>query len=131
MPVGHQEYERYDGENEQAELLLFEELARELMLVQERNRKVRGTATVDRAFHAKTVLAVEDACLRVRPDLPQDLQRGCFRPGAELPVTVRFSNANGTPQPDTAPDLRGVALRVHAGGGPGAHPAATHPAAVP
>ncbi|SDM01433.1 Animal haem peroxidase [Geodermatophilus siccatus] len=116
MPVGHQVYERYDGEDEQAELQGFEELARELMLVQERNRGASGAATVDRAFHAKTVLAVEDACLRVRRDLPQDLQRGCFRPGAELPVTVRFSNANGAAQPDSAPDLRGVALRVHAGG---------------
>ncbi|WP_448642742.1 peroxidase family protein [Geodermatophilus sp. URMC 63] len=114
--MGHQEYERYDGGSEQAELLVFEGLARELMLVQERNRRARGAATVDRAFHAKTLLAVENACLRVRQDLPQDLRQGCFRPGAELPVTVRFSNANGAPQPDTAEDMRGVALRVHAGG---------------
>ncbi|MBM7807644.1 hypothetical protein JOD57_003481 [Geodermatophilus bullaregiensis] len=114
--MGHQEYETYEGGSEQAELLVFEELARELMLVQERNRAASGAAAVDRAFHAKTVLAVEDACLRVRQDLPEDLRQGCFRPGAELPVTVRFSNANGTPHADTAKDMRGVALRVHAGG---------------
>jgi hypothetical protein len=114
--VGHQEYERYDGGSEQAELLRFEELARELMLVQEKNRRARDATTVDRAFHTKTVLAVENACLRVRRDLPQDLQQGCFRPGTELPATVRFSNANGMPQADTAKDMRGVALRLHAGG---------------
>ncbi|WP_217637114.1 peroxidase family protein [Geodermatophilus telluris] len=112
----HQDYERYEGGSEQAELETFAELARELMAVQERNRRVRGAPSVDRAFHGKTVLALQDGCLRVRQDLPAELSQGCFRPGAELPVTVRFSNASGVAQPDTARDMRGVALRVHAGG---------------
>ncbi|PRY51108.1 catalase [Geodermatophilus tzadiensis] len=112
----YQDYERYHGRTEQDELRCFDELARELMVVQERNRGVRGAAAVDRAFHGKTVLAVENGCLRVRRDLPPGLRQGCFRPGAELAVTARFSNANGVAQPDTARDLRGVALRVHAGG---------------
>ena len=115
--MGHEQYERYEGGSEQAELLVFEGLARDLMLAQERNRRATGAATVDRAFHAKTVLGVEDARLRVRPDLPPDLRRGCFQPGAELPVTVRFSNADPVPRPDDAEDMRGVALRVQADDG--------------
>jgi hypothetical protein len=69
---------------------------------------------VDRAFHAKSTLAVDDAELRFRDDLPADLQAGFARPGAAYRTTVRFSNASGIPKPDTEKDLRGIALRVHA-----------------
>jgi catalase len=66
---------------------------------------------VDRAFHAKSTLAVEDAELRFL-DLPTELRAGFAQPGAAYPATVRFSNASGIPQADTEPDLRGVAVRV-------------------
>src|SRR4051812_754911 len=74
-PMGHEPYERYEGGSEQAELLVFEELARDLMLAQEKNRRARNAATVDRAFHAKTVMGVANAHLRIRRDLPEDLRR--------------------------------------------------------
>ena len=43
---------------------------------------------------------------------PPDLRAGFAQPGASYPTVVRFSNASGIAQPDTEPDLRGVALRV-------------------
>ena len=50
--------------------------------------------------------------LTLPDDLPDDLRAGFAQPGRTYPATVRFSNAAGTGQPDTKPDLRGVALRV-------------------
>jgi hypothetical protein len=106
--------ETFHGSAE-AERLEFERLAREIMRVQ---LKIAKTASahishrVDRAFHAKATLAVGDAELRFL-DLPADLRSGFAQPGASYPTVVRFSNAAGTGQPDTEPDMRGVALRIH------------------
>src|SRR5687768_12681128 len=69
---------------------------------------------VDRAFHAKSTLAVDDAQLRFG-ELPADLQVGFARPGATYRAIVRFSNAAGSSEPDYALDLRGVALRIEVG----------------
>ena len=103
------------GGSPEAERLEFERLAREIMRVQ---LKIAKTASahgvphgVDRAFHAKSTLAVDNAELRFL-DLPADLRTGFAQPGASYPTVVRFSNASGIPQADTEPDLRGVALRV-------------------
>ena len=103
------------GGSPEAERLEFERLAREIMRVQ---LKIAKTASahgvphgVDRAFHAKSTLAVDNAELRFL-DLPADLRAGFAQPGASYPTVVRFSNASGIPQADTEPDLRGVALRV-------------------
>ncbi len=104
------------GGSAEAERQQFERLARVIMRVQlttSRTASAHGVPHgVDRAFHAKSTVAVPDAELRFL-DLPADLQAGFARPGAAYPTTVRFSNASGTGQPDSAPDLRGVALRVH------------------
>ncbi len=105
------------GGSPEAERLTFEQLAKEIMLVQLKNRRAASAhgvaAAVDRAVHAKSTLAVEDAELRFL-DIPADLQAEFAQPGAVYPATVRFSNAAGRPQPDFKPDLRGVALRVKA-----------------
>src|SRR5581483_10712173 len=93
----------------------FDRLARDLMRVQLKIKKRSGAAAIERAFHAKAILCVENASLRFRPDLPEDLRAGFAQPGAEYPVIVRLSNASGVRQPDYAPDLRGAALRVQAG----------------
>ncbi|GGP76244.1 peroxidase family protein [Streptomyces melanogenes] len=111
------QYERYAGGSPEAERLVFERLARELLRVQLKVKKRSGAASVDRAFHAKAVLGVENARLRFRDDLPEDLRAGFVKPGAEYPVTVRLSNASGARQPDFAPDLRGAALRIEVGPG--------------
>ncbi|MFJ3518489.1 MULTISPECIES: peroxidase family protein [unclassified Streptomyces] len=109
------QYEHYVGGNPEAERLVFERLARELMRVQLKSRKRSGAADLARTFHAKAVLGVENARLTFARDLPPDLRTGFAQPGARYPVTVRLSNANGARQPDHAPDLRGAALRIAAG----------------
>jgi hypothetical protein len=107
--------EEFQGGSPEAERLLFERLAREIMLVQLKTRRSASAHgvphAVDRAFHAKSTLAVEDAELRFL-DLPADLQAEFAQPGAVYPTVVRFSNAAGTGQPDFKPDLRGAALRI-------------------
>ncbi|GAB2828406.1 hypothetical protein GCM10022221_28530 [Actinocorallia aurea] len=115
--AGAEQFERYIGGSPEIERAKFEDLARDLMRVQVRIRKRAGAAHVARTFHAKAILAVEDAMLAFVPDLPEDLHTGFAEPGARYPVTVRLSNASGARQPDFAPDLRGAALRVHAGPG--------------
>ncbi|MEO3786357.1 peroxidase family protein [Actinocorallia sp. B10E7] len=114
-PRAAERYERYAGGSPEFERRLFERLARDLMMVQLKVKKRSGARSVDRAFHAKGLLGVENARLRFRPDLPEELRVGFAQPGADYPVIARFSNASGLRQPDSEPDLRGVALRVQAG----------------
>ncbi|WP_328421114.1 peroxidase family protein [Streptomyces sp. NBC_00443] len=106
-----QRYERYEGGSPEAERLMFERLARELMDVQARNRRAGG-GDITRTFHAKAPVAVENARLRFHDDLPSALRVGFAQPGAEYPATVRLSNASGIRQGDGSPDLRGAAVRV-------------------
>src|SRR5215203_2565373 len=107
--------EEFPGGSPEAERLQFQQLAREIMGVQLKNQKAASTHGVlhgvDRAFHAKSTLAVEDAELRFL-DLPPDLRVEFAQPNAAYPTVVRFSNAAGTVQPDFKRDLRGVALRI-------------------
>ncbi|MFJ7043048.1 peroxidase family protein [Streptomyces sp. NPDC101112] len=107
----YERYERYEGGSPEAERLVFERLARELMEVQVRNRRAGGGG-VARAFHAKAPVAVENAWLRFHDDLPAALRVGFAQPGAEYPAVVRLSNASGIRQGDGSPDLRGAAIRV-------------------
>ncbi|WP_327433450.1 peroxidase family protein [Streptomyces sp. NBC_01236] len=106
-----QQYEQYEGGSPEAERLVFERLARELMDVQVKNRRAGGGG-ISRTFHAKAPVAVENARLRFHDDLPVALRSGFAQPGAEYPATVRLSNASGVRQGDGAPDLRGAAVRV-------------------
>ncbi|BEL06263.1 hypothetical protein Q0Z83_044540 [Actinoplanes sichuanensis] len=107
--------ETYLGGSPETERLAFDRLARDIMRVQLRNRKVASAHgvphAIGRALHVKATLAVEDAELKFL-DLPPELRVGFAQPGARYPVAVRFSNASGTAKPDTSPDLRGVALRI-------------------
>lgn len=106
-----QRFERYEGGSPEAEQLLFARLARELMDVQVRNRRAGGGG-IERTFHAKAPVAVENARLRFHDDLPAALCVGFAQPGVAYPATVRLSNASGIRQGDGSPDLRGVAVRV-------------------
>jgi hypothetical protein len=103
------------GGSYEAERAEFEQLARDIMRVQLKNQRAaarRGATTaIDRAFHAKSTLAVAGAQLRFL-DLPHELQVEFAKPGAVYPTAVRFSNGMGIRQPDFAPDVRGVALRI-------------------
>ncbi|GGV25394.1 peroxidase family protein [Streptomyces spectabilis] len=105
-------YERYLDGSPEAERRLFERLARELMKVQDVNKRAAGAGSLARTQHAKAALGVENARLRFHDDLPDALRRGFAEPGAEYPATVRISNASGIRQADGAADLRGIAVRV-------------------
>jgi hypothetical protein len=109
--------ETYAGGSAEAERREFERLSIDIMRAQLKAKKASGSATVDRAFHAKATLAVENAELLFRDDLPDELRRGFARPGARYRVTVRLSNAANCARPDYAPDMRGIALRIHVADG--------------
>jgi hypothetical protein len=108
------------GGSPQAERAEFDKLARDIMAVQLKNARTASAHGVphgvDRAFHAKSTLATDRAELTFA-DLADDLSAGFAQPGRTYPTLVRFSNAAGTGQPDTKPDLRGLALRVQASPG--------------
>ncbi|MBV9206939.1 MAG: catalase [Actinobacteria bacterium] len=103
------------GGTPQAERAEFEQLAQDIMRMQLKNAKTASAhgvpRAVDRAFHAKSTLATNQAELRFL-DLPADLSHGFAQPGRAYPTIVRFSNAAGIGQSDAAQDLRGAALRV-------------------
>ena len=110
-----QRYERYEGGSPEAERLVFERLARELMAVQVRNRRAGGGGSA-RAFHPKASSGVENARLRFHADPPVESRVGFAQPGADCPAVVRLSNASGIRQGDGSPDLRGAAVRVRGDG---------------
>jgi Animal haem peroxidase/Catalase len=103
--------ERYLGGSAEAERVLFERWARQIMLIQIKNRKRAGARAIERAFQAKGTFAVDDAELRFL-HLPPQLRAGFAQPGAAYRTMVRFSNAAGTLAADRGPDLRSVALRI-------------------
>ncbi len=66
---------------------------------------------------AKTVCGIVRAPPRGRSGRAAALAVSHFQPGAALPATIRFSNASGVAQIDPAPDVRGLAVRLHLPGG--------------
>ncbi|MFK0164480.1 peroxidase family protein [Rhizobium sp. NPDC090279] len=103
--------ESYQGGVE-AEHLMFQRLAQDMMGVQYRTRAYANAAEIQRAFHSKAVFAAVDAELTFADDLPDDLTVGFAQPGRTYSAIVRLSNASGYGQPDYKPDLRGLAVRV-------------------
>ena len=68
----------------------YDELARRMMTGRRRKAQKKASAhgvphAVDRALHAKSTLALDDAELRFRDDLPEDLRDGFAQPGAAYP----------------------------------------------
>jgi hypothetical protein len=108
--------EHYDGGSAEAERKIFAELAEAMLAVQEGNRRKAAQGRPDRTLHAKTLVGVTEARLVVDQTLPAAFRVMHFQPGATLPVAVRFSNASAIPQPDSAPDMRGVALKIQLDG---------------
>jgi hypothetical protein len=108
--------EEYSGGSAEAEREEFAQLARGIMQVQSTvRRRVSSHGVphpIQRALHAKATLAVDDAELRFNDDLPDDLQAGFAQPGAAYRTIVRFSNAASSAEPDFAPNMRGIALRI-------------------
>ena len=75
--------ERYAGGSPEAERLAFSELARDILDIQLKNKKTAKVGDVQRTFHAKCVLGVDDAKLRVLADIPAPFRVGYLQPGAE------------------------------------------------
>jgi hypothetical protein len=69
-----------------------------------------------RDAHPKTVGLLRGK-FTIAPDLPRELRVGLFKAPATHDCWVRFSNSSGTPQPDTKPDARGVAIQLLAADG--------------
>jgi catalase len=73
--------------------------------------KLFGVHRGHRAAHAKGLCCV--GVFKASAEAAS-LTRAAHMAGADVPVTVRFSNGAGNPQlPDGAPDGRGVAVRFH------------------
>jgi hypothetical protein len=104
--------EKYVGGSAEAERAIFEGYTRDILRLQLKLRKKAGAAGLERASHAKMLLGIANARLRVHPDIPEKFRVGFVQPGGEYPVTIRFSNANGTHRPDSKRDLRGAAIRI-------------------
>jgi hypothetical protein len=104
--------EEYEGGGPEAERLVFERLAVDIMQVQMTTKRRAKRTNVQRAFHAKAVFTATDAELCFIDDLPTELRAGFAQPGKRYTTIVRLSNADGAGQADYKPDLRGIALRV-------------------
>ncbi|MDO9420567.1 MAG: catalase family protein [Herminiimonas sp.] len=48
----------------------------------------------------------------IEPDLPPELQVGIFKEARTYQAWIRFSNQDGTIQPDTSRDIRGMAIKL-------------------
>ena len=95
--------ETYAGGSAEAERLEFDRLSIDIMRAQLKAKKASGSANVDRAFHAKAVLAVENAELLFRDDLPDELRVGFAKPGAHYRATVRIRTRQTARVPITRP----------------------------
>ena len=84
----------------------FERLAAEL-----RDAPRRAPGEQLRALHAKGVAGAR-AELTVRDDVPAPARVGIFAQPATYRAYVRFSNGAAVPQPDSKPDVRGLAVKV-------------------
>ena len=84
----------------------FERLAVEL-----RDAPKRAPGDKHRALHAKGVAGVR-AELAIRDDVPAAARVGIFAQPATYRAYVRFSNGAAVPQPDSKPDVRGLAMKV-------------------
>lgn len=111
-------WEEACGGTPEAEAKTFRQLSEDMLLVQKRAQARSGkdgVLRVGRALHAKPLLAVRNARLTVRDDLPENFVQEHFEPGRQFDATVRISNASSVHQSDIERDLRGLALRLDLG----------------
>ncbi len=73
--------------------------------------KDNPTGIMRRDAHPK-MHGVVKAEFIIEPDLPDDLRVGVFRRPATYPAWVRLSNQDGTIQPDSKGDIRGMAIKL-------------------
>src|SRR5262249_26153593 len=97
-PIGDETFprwpERFAGGSAEAERSISARLARDVQELQLANERRR--AGIARPLYGKTILAMRNATLRILPDIPGELQVGCFQSGHEYPnVIVRLSSGDG------------------------------------
>lgn len=107
--------EIFEGGSAEAEHTALRAMAEEI--VETLIRLAGEGAVAGRSLFAKTIAGIDNAQLLLDNALPADLATGHFRPAAILPVAIRFSNASRVAQSDTAPDIRGIGLRLSVPGG--------------
>jgi len=73
--------------------------------------KDNPTGIMRRDAHPK-MHGVVKAEFIVEPNLPEELRVGVFAEPKTYPAWIRFSNQNGTIQPDIKPDIRGMAIKL-------------------
>jgi catalase len=92
----------------------YDDLAERIQQMQikarEMAQKRNPAATLKRGFHAKGT-GVRGK-FQIKPDVPEKLQVGLFKPGIEYDALVRFSNARGEVLGDLSKDQRGIAIRL-------------------
>lgn len=74
-------------------------------------RERAGSGRASRALHAKGNCGLL-ATFTVLPDLPRHARVGLFAAPSTYRAYVRFSNGAGAHQPDSKPDVRGIAIKV-------------------
>ncbi len=104
--------ETFEGGSQNAEDDMIAQWMNDIQKVQRENATAARSSGAQRAFHARSRLAVTNAEFRVSTNIPEFLRLGFLQPGQTYPTTVRLSNASGVPQSDTKRDLRGAALEV-------------------
>lgn len=94
----------------------FADYARRFAEIQGRKSALHGNG---RALHRKQLLAMP-AELEVLADLPEHARHGLFAKPGTYKSAIRLSNGGLDIKSDSAPDIRGFALRVEGVSGPGA-----------
>ena len=80
--------------------------------VQVKNKRKGKADRIRRAFHAKVHAGIKNAKFHVNADIAPNLQSAFLTPGAIYDAWLRFSNASGLLQPDSAKDLRGLVAGI-------------------
>lgn len=111
--------EIYIGGSTPSEEEFIVQAMRDINEVQKRNKASGHSQSYGRAFHAKIQAGIANASFVVSENLPAQLRVGFLQPGKSYRAAVRLSSASGVVKPDTAKDLRGLAMRVYCDGDKG------------
>ena len=112
----HQPSREWKERVSEDEQVRFEKHARTITAIQKAKSAAFGTG---RALHRKQLLAL-DARLAIAPDLPPYARYGIFAEPTVYDCLIRLSNGGVDIKQDSAPDIRGFALKVKGISGPSA-----------
>lgn len=104
--------ERFLGGSPKAEGEQIKTMNEQIRRISTRNKINNKQSKPIRALHGLIHIGVKNAVFKPCNDVPAHLQVGFLKPGLECPTTLRYSNASGAIQPDSARDLRGLVARI-------------------